>query len=100
MDGRISGIDPIGSPAVIPRMAVKPGRATVKYVIYQDTMNRWRWHLITVTGSVLAYSGRDYETYGACHDAVTLVKNAWGVEIKDGYEPDRSLPYPEVAALH
>lgn len=47
----------------------------MKFHIYKDSANEWRWRLKAANGETLADSGESYTTKQACRDGIDLVKS-------------------------
>ncbi len=52
----------------------------MKFHIYKDSRNEYRWHLKAANGKVIADSGEGYSSKQACKDGIELVKKATIVE--------------------
>jgi uncharacterized protein YegP (UPF0339 family) len=46
----------------------------MKFHVYKDSKDEWRWRLKAANGKVIADSGEDYTTKQACKDGIDLVK--------------------------
>jgi uncharacterized protein YegP (UPF0339 family) len=52
------------------------GDFTVKYVMYKDTANQWRWRLVAANEKIVANSGEGYFNKADCRGAIELVKSS------------------------
>jgi len=48
----------------------------MKYHVYKDSSNYWRWRLKAVNGQIIAVSGEGYVNKQDCLSAITLVKGS------------------------
>lgn len=48
----------------------------MKYIIYKDKLNEWRWYLKAANGKKIAESGEGYKNKSDCLNAIELVKNS------------------------
>jgi uncharacterized protein len=48
----------------------------MKYFIYKDLNDFWRWQLIASNGEIIAESGDGYESEDKCKKAINIVKNS------------------------
>lgn len=48
----------------------------MKYVIYRDTNQQWRWRLIAANNRMIANSGEGYFNKTDCLSAISLVKGS------------------------
>jgi len=46
----------------------------MKYVIYQDTSNQWRWRFIAANNRIIAVSSESYWNQQDCLASIALVK--------------------------
>ena len=47
----------------------------MKFEIYKDTSNLWRWRLLNGDGNIIAVSGEGHLSKNACEIEITLVKS-------------------------
>ena len=52
----------------------------MKFHVYKDRRNEYRWRLIAANGKVIADSGEGYSSKQSCKDGIELVKKATVVE--------------------
>jgi uncharacterized protein YegP (UPF0339 family) len=52
----------------------------MKFHIYQDANNEYRWRLKAANGKIIADSGEGYTTKQSCKDGIELVRKATVVE--------------------
>ena len=55
---------------------------TMKYNVYRDYLNQWRWRLKAANGKIIADSGEGYVNYGDCIHAIGLVKSSGAAPIE------------------
>jgi hypothetical protein len=48
----------------------------MRYIIYRDTANQWRWRLVAANNRIVANSGEGYWNKSDCLSAVGLVKGS------------------------
>lgn len=48
----------------------------MKYVVYRDETNEWRWRLKASNGDKIAVSGEGYKNKQDCLHAIKLVKSS------------------------
>jgi uncharacterized protein YegP (UPF0339 family) len=48
----------------------------MKYVIYKDGNNHWRWRLFAANNRIIADSGEGYWNKADCEHAINLVKGS------------------------
>jgi uncharacterized protein len=48
----------------------------MKFSVYRDYSNHWRWRLKAANGRIIADSGEGYINYGDCLHAIGLVKQS------------------------
>lgn len=48
----------------------------LKFKVFQDKRDQWRWHLIAGNGRIIADSAESYHNKQDCLKGVDLVKNA------------------------
>lgn len=48
----------------------------MKYEMYRDTRNEWRWRLKAANGNIIATSGEGYVNKADCENAIHLVKSS------------------------
>ena len=48
----------------------------MKYHVYKDSSNYWRWRLKAVNGQIIAVSGEGYVNKQDCLSAIPLVKGS------------------------
>ena len=48
----------------------------MKYVIYRDSQNYWRWTLYAANNKKIADSGESYYNKADCEHAINLVKGS------------------------
>lgn len=48
----------------------------MKFHIYKDNNNEYRWRLVAANGKIIADSGEGYTTKSACQAGIDLVKGA------------------------
>lgn len=53
----------------------------MKFQIYQDAKNEWRWRLIAANNRTIADSGEGYENKADCIHGVHLVQGSAKAEI-------------------
>jgi uncharacterized protein YegP (UPF0339 family) len=54
----------------------------MQYVVYKDSVNRWRWHLLAANNEILADSGQGYENKSDCLKAIAFVKSSSNAPIQ------------------
>lgn len=54
----------------------------MKYNVYRDYLNQWRWRLRAANGKIIADSGEGYVNYGDCIHAIGLVKSSGAAPIE------------------
>lgn len=48
----------------------------MKYQVYRDQNNQWRWRLVAANGRIIAVSGESYWNKTDCLNAINLVKSS------------------------
>ena len=48
----------------------------MKYQMFRDAQNQWRWRLLAANGQSIAVSGEGYKNKQDCQYAIGLVKNS------------------------
>jgi uncharacterized protein YegP (UPF0339 family) len=48
----------------------------MKFHVYRDNKNEYRWRLVAANGKIIADSGEGYNTKQSCKDGSDLVKGA------------------------
>ena len=54
----------------------------MKYHVYKDANNEWRWRLKAANGNILADSGEGYSAKADCLAGITAVKGSAGADIE------------------
>jgi uncharacterized protein YegP (UPF0339 family) len=55
----------------------------MKYYIYKDLNELWRWQLVASNGDIIAEAGDSYETQEKCMKAINVVKNSDSAPIEE-----------------
>ena len=48
----------------------------MKYVMYKDRLNQWRWQLISANSKIIADSGEGYFNKADCLNGINLTKGS------------------------
>ena len=48
----------------------------MRYIVFKDNRNEWRWHLEGGNNRIIACSGQGYEHKSDCISAINLVKGS------------------------
>jgi len=54
----------------------------MKYYMYKDLNELWRWQLVASNGEVLAESGDGYNTEESCRKIINFVKSSNNIPIE------------------
>lgn len=55
----------------------------MKFHVYKDRRNEYRWRLIAANGKILADSAEGYTTKQSCKDGIELVKGTTNTPVID-----------------
>jgi uncharacterized protein len=55
----------------------------MKYHVYKDTNNEWRWRLKAANGNILADSGEGYSAKADCLAGVASVKESAAAPVQE-----------------
>jgi uncharacterized protein YegP (UPF0339 family) len=55
----------------------------MKFQIYKDSRNEWRWRLKAANGKIVADSSEGYATKQACLHGIELVKGSTNIPLED-----------------
>ena len=55
----------------------------MKFHVYKDRRNEYRWRLIAANGKILADSAEGYTTKQSCKDGIELVKGTTNAPLID-----------------
>jgi uncharacterized protein YegP (UPF0339 family) len=55
----------------------------MKFQIYRDSRNQWRWRLKAANGKTVADSSEGYSTKQACLHGLDLVKGTSDIPVED-----------------
>jgi uncharacterized protein YegP (UPF0339 family) len=55
----------------------------MKFHVYKDRRNEYRWRLIAANGKILADSAEGYTTKQSCKDGIELVKGTTNAPVID-----------------
>ena len=55
----------------------------MKYEMYKDAQNEWRWRLLASNGKIIADSGEGYFNKDDCRHGIDLVKSSTNVPVYD-----------------
>jgi uncharacterized protein YegP (UPF0339 family) len=55
----------------------------MKFHVYKDRRNEYRWRLIAANGKILADSAEGYTTKQSCKDGIELVKGTTNAPVLD-----------------
>ena len=53
----------------------------MKYVIYKDGINEWRWRLLAANNRIIAVSSEGYHNKRDCLAAINLVKSSYSAPL-------------------
>lgn len=53
----------------------------MKFHIYKDHKDEWRWRLKSANGKIIADSGEGYSSKQACQHGISLVKGTTNIQI-------------------
>jgi uncharacterized protein YegP (UPF0339 family) len=66
---------PPGGERLAAQGAKKKAAGRLKFEIYEDAANAFRWRLKAANGEILATSGQGYKAKGSCERGVALIKS-------------------------
>ena len=55
----------------------------MKYQIYQDSKNEWRWRLRASNGEPIANGGEGYKNKADCEHGISLVKSSANAPVEE-----------------
>jgi len=54
----------------------------MKFQVYKDTKNDWRWRLKAANGKIVADSAEGYSSKQACLNGINLVKGTTNIPVE------------------
>ena len=55
----------------------------MKFQMYRDSRNEWRWRLRAANGRTIADSGEGYVNKSDCRHAIDLVKSSYNAPVEE-----------------
>ncbi len=55
----------------------------MKFNIYKDKADEWRWRLVATNGKIVADSGEGYVNKADCLHGIDLVKSSTNAEVQE-----------------
>ena len=59
----------------------REGSGPMKFYLYKDQANYWRWRLVTTNGKIIAESSESYWNKQDALDGISLVKVAYNAPV-------------------
>lgn len=56
-------------------------KSGLKYEMYRDPRNDWRWRLVASNGNIIANSGEGYKNKSACEDGIRSVQASYMTDV-------------------
>jgi uncharacterized protein len=61
----------------------------MKYYIYKDLNEFWRWQLVASNGEIIAESGDGYDSEEKCRKVITIVKKSDNAPVEESHSRHR-----------